>query len=86
MPAAPAVTDADRALEEITDLLRKCKDGGWRRRLRAVAMVMEDARKRCETVRWLKADRQSMSDRFNRYNAGGPDGLKKRPLQACARA
>ena len=76
MPAKVMVPRTDHTPGHLRELARKHRFRGCRRRLRAIAPVMEDGLSRAAVASGAGVGARTLRDRVVRYNAGGLDGLR----------
>lgn len=84
MPASVPITRMEYTPEDLRGLASASRDAAQSRRLLALALVMEGAR-RGAAARACGMDRQTLRDWVHRFNAEGPAGLINRttPGSAC---
>ncbi len=76
MPAKVMVSRTDHTPGHLRELARKHRFRDRRRRLRAIALVMEDGLSRAAVASGAGVGVRTLRDRVVRYNADGLDGLR----------
>ncbi|MDE0524650.1 MAG: IS630 family transposase, partial [Boseongicola sp.] len=76
MPAKILVSRTDHTLADLRELASKNKFRDCRRRLRAIALVIEGELSRAGIADGAGVDAQTLCDWVKRYNGGGIDGLR----------
>ena len=76
MPAKVMVSRTDHTPEQLRELARKHRFRDRRRRMRAIALVMEDGLSRTEVASGAGVGARTLRDWVVRYSADGLDGLR----------
>ena len=79
MHAAISINNDTLFKEELEELARKCQVTRIRKRLKAIALILEEKLSRLQVGRKLQVGVQTPCDWVNRYNAEGLSGLYDRP-------
>jgi transposase len=83
MSAAIKITCMDYTAAELRAVAAKCIDADKTRRLLAIAMMLDGAR-RIDAARQTGMDRQTLRDWVHRYNEAGIHGLGSRKAPGAA--